>query len=80
MRAAAGAWSGEIGRTAAVDLPILPIRRQIAVTTPLPGVEIVPVKVGESDRALAPGPLQETIHTKSLITLRGGIVKVIGRK
>lgn len=50
-----------MGTTRATDL-----LRNIA------GVEIVPVKVGESDRALAPGPLQETIQTKSLITLRGG--------
>lgn len=32
----AGAWSGQIGRMMGVDIPIVPVRRQIAVTTPLP--------------------------------------------
>ncbi|MEW5958084.1 MAG: FAD-binding oxidoreductase [Chloroflexota bacterium] len=32
----AGAWSGQIGRMIGVDIPIRPVRRQIAVTTPLP--------------------------------------------
>jgi sarcosine oxidase, subunit beta len=36
---AAGAWSGEIGRMAGVELPIVPIRRQIAVTSPLAQVD-----------------------------------------
>lgn len=35
---AAGPWAGQIGRMAGVDLPIVPVRRQIAVTTPLPQV------------------------------------------
>jgi sarcosine oxidase subunit beta len=33
---AAGAWSGQIGEMISVDIPIRPVRRQIAVTTPLP--------------------------------------------
>jgi sarcosine oxidase, subunit beta len=35
---AAGPWSGEVGRMAGIDLPIQPIRRQIAVTAPVPGL------------------------------------------
>jgi sarcosine oxidase subunit beta len=33
---AAGPWSGEVGKLAGIDLPIQPIRRQIAVTAPVP--------------------------------------------
>jgi sarcosine oxidase subunit beta len=33
---AAGAWSGQIGQMMGVDIPIVPVRRQIAVTTPIP--------------------------------------------
>ena len=33
---AAGAWSGRVGTLAGIDIPIQPIRRQIAVTSPLP--------------------------------------------
>ncbi len=33
---AAGAWSGEVGAMAGVDLPVTPLRRQILVTEPLP--------------------------------------------
>ncbi len=33
---AAGAWSGQIGQMIGLDIPIRPVRRQIAVTTPLP--------------------------------------------
>jgi sarcosine oxidase subunit beta len=35
---AAGPWAGQIGRMAGVEVPIVPVRRQIAVTTPLPQV------------------------------------------
>jgi sarcosine oxidase subunit beta len=35
---ACGPWSAEVGAMAGVDLPIQPIRRQIAVTGPIPGV------------------------------------------
>jgi sarcosine oxidase subunit beta len=35
---AAGPWAGVIGRMAGVDVPVVPVRRQIAVTTPLPQV------------------------------------------
>ena len=35
---ACGAWAPEIGRLVGVDIPIQPIRRQMAVTTPLPQV------------------------------------------
>ncbi|RME76014.1 MAG: FAD-binding oxidoreductase [Chloroflexi bacterium] len=33
---AAGAWSGRIGDMLGLNIPIVPVRRQIAVTTPLP--------------------------------------------
>lgn len=33
----AGAWSQQVGAMAGVDLPIQPVRRQIAFTPPLPG-------------------------------------------
>jgi sarcosine oxidase subunit beta len=33
---AAGAWSGQIGQMLGIDLPIVPVRRQIVVTRPLP--------------------------------------------
>jgi sarcosine oxidase subunit beta len=36
---AAGAWSSEIARWAGEDLPIVPLRRQVAVTEPL-GVDL----------------------------------------
>jgi len=35
---AAGPWAGQVAALAGVDLPIVPLRRQIAVTTPLPQV------------------------------------------
>jgi sarcosine oxidase subunit beta len=35
---AAGPWAGVIGRMAGVDIPIVPLRRQIAVTGPMPEV------------------------------------------
>ena len=35
---AAGPWAGRVAALAGVDLPILPLRRQIVVTTPLPGL------------------------------------------
>ena len=37
---AAGPWAGKIAALAGVDLPIVPLRRQIAVTTPLSGVPV----------------------------------------
>ena len=37
---AAGPWSAQVGAMAGVDLPIQPIRRQIAVTTAIPGLRI----------------------------------------
>ncbi|MGR6964087.1 NAD(P)/FAD-dependent oxidoreductase [Geodermatophilus sp. URMC 61] len=36
---AAGAWSAEIGSWAGVDLPVTPLRRQILVTEPVPGLD-----------------------------------------
>ena len=36
---AAGAWSGQIGRMLGINLPIVPVRRQIAVTRPLPELQ-----------------------------------------
>ena len=33
---AAGPWAGAVGKMAGVDIPIVPLRRQIAVTGPLP--------------------------------------------
>lgn len=35
---AAGPWSAQVGALAGIDLPIEPIRRQIAVTNPMPGL------------------------------------------
>jgi len=35
---AAGPWAGEVGRMAGVEIPIVAVRRQIAVTTPLPEI------------------------------------------
>jgi len=36
---AAGAWGAEVGKLAGVDLPIKPLRRQIFVTDPVPGLD-----------------------------------------
>ena len=36
---AAGAWGAEVGQLAAIDLPIRPLRRQIFVTDPVPGLD-----------------------------------------
>jgi sarcosine oxidase subunit beta len=36
---AAGAWSAEVGAWAGVDLPVTPLRRQILVTEPVPGLD-----------------------------------------
>jgi sarcosine oxidase subunit beta len=36
---AAGAWGAEVGRLAGIDLPIRPLRRQIFVTDPVPGLD-----------------------------------------
>ena len=33
---AAGAWAAEIGRTAGIEIPVVPSRRQVLVTTPIP--------------------------------------------
>ncbi|MFF0266956.1 NAD(P)/FAD-dependent oxidoreductase [Kribbella sp. NPDC004536] len=35
---AAGAWSGQVGTWVGVDLPVVPLRRQIATTAPIPGL------------------------------------------
>jgi sarcosine oxidase subunit beta len=35
---AAGPWAGVVGRMAGVDIPIVPVRRQIVVTGPIPQV------------------------------------------
>jgi sarcosine oxidase subunit beta len=35
---AAGPWAGEVGKMAGTDIPIVPVRRQIAVTGPMPQV------------------------------------------
>jgi sarcosine oxidase subunit beta len=35
---AAGPWAGKIGRMAGIDIPIVPLRRQIVVTGPIPDV------------------------------------------
>jgi sarcosine oxidase subunit beta len=35
---AAGPWAGQVAALAGVDLPVVPLRRQIAVTTPLTGI------------------------------------------
>ena len=36
---AAGAWSAEVGAWAGVDLPVTPLRRQVLVTEPVPGLD-----------------------------------------
>lgn len=36
---AAGAWSRQVGAWAGVDLPVEPLRRQIVVTEPVPGLD-----------------------------------------
>lgn len=36
---AAGAWSAEVGRWAGVELPVVPVRRQILVSEPVPGLD-----------------------------------------
>jgi sarcosine oxidase, subunit beta len=36
---AAGAWSAEVGSWVGVDLPVTPVRRQILVTEPVPGLD-----------------------------------------
>ena len=33
---AAGPWAAQIGKMAGVEIPVVPVRRQIAVTTPIP--------------------------------------------
>jgi sarcosine oxidase, subunit beta len=33
---AAGPWAGQVGRMAGIDIPVSPVKRQIAVTTPIP--------------------------------------------
>lgn len=35
---AAGPWAGKVGALAGLDVPIVPLRRQIVVTTPLKGI------------------------------------------
>ncbi|MBN1889677.1 MAG: FAD-binding oxidoreductase [Thermoflexales bacterium] len=35
---AAGPWAGQVGALAGVDVPVMPVRRQIAVTTPIPSL------------------------------------------
>ena len=34
----AGAWSAEVGAWAGVDLPVVPLRRQVLITEPIPGL------------------------------------------
>ena len=36
---AAGAWSAALGAMAGVDLPVVPLRRQVVTTGPLPGLD-----------------------------------------
>ena len=36
---AAGPWAGQVGKLAGIDLPIVPLRRQIFVTDPIDGLE-----------------------------------------
>ena len=35
---AAGPWVGEVGKMAGVDIPVVPVRRQIVVTDPIPEI------------------------------------------
>ncbi len=39
---AAGAWSARVGSWVGVDLPVTPLRRQILVTDPMPGLAADP--------------------------------------
>ncbi|MNL40756.1 4-methylaminobutanoate oxidase (formaldehyde-forming) [compost metagenome] len=36
---ASGAWTGELGRSLGIDIPIVPVRRQIVTTAPLPWID-----------------------------------------
>jgi glycine/D-amino acid oxidase-like deaminating enzyme len=36
---AAGAWSAQVGEMVGVDLPVVPLRRQILTTEPMPGLD-----------------------------------------
>ncbi|HEY9898604.1 MAG TPA: FAD-binding oxidoreductase [Pantanalinema sp.] len=36
---ASGAWTGELGRMLGVDIPVVPVRRQIITTAPLPWID-----------------------------------------
>jgi sarcosine oxidase subunit beta len=56
---AAGAWSGALGATAGVELPVTPLRRQILVTEPLPA----------SLEALLPASMPMTIDAASTFYL-----------
>jgi sarcosine oxidase subunit beta len=55
----AGAWAGQIGAMAGVDLPVTPLRRQIVVTEPLP----------DALRALVPPTMPMTIDVASTFYL-----------
>lgn len=35
---AAGAWTGELGKMLGIDIPIVPVRRQIVTSTPMPWI------------------------------------------
>jgi len=37
---AAGPWASQVGSMVGLEIPVLPVRRQIAVTTPLPGLPL----------------------------------------
>ncbi len=37
---AAGPWAGEVGKMAGVEIPIVPVRRQIVVTGPIPDIPL----------------------------------------
>jgi sarcosine oxidase subunit beta len=49
---AAGPWAGEVGKMAGVEIPIVPLRRQIAVTGPIPELPDDFPFVIEFDRSL----------------------------
>jgi sarcosine oxidase subunit beta len=60
---ATGPWAGEVGKMAGVNIPIVPLRRQIVVTTPLPQLPLDLPFVIDFDRSLYFHPEGEGLLT-----------------